>query len=184
MPAIRKLNWDRLGPMANDPEMAIYALWPSPVGHDFCFQAAGFDEFADSDDEWDVEWLDIVDRAAKYLTRYGEPVVRETVEAQKDEEQLSWWQRLRGQKSRVTLASSLPLAERIVLASEDDQFNRCVVAFGEGNRVMLRTDAGHAILWIACHRDTEFQPLEMAAACANGRAVSQRRLDWSHLYRH
>jgi hypothetical protein len=181
MPAIHQINWDRLGPTASDCDRELCALWPSPVDHDACFQAAGFDDFADRNDDWDAEWRDIVTRAVEYLTRYGLPVLKQAVDAHREEEQLSWWQRLRGQRPRISLASSLPIAEQLVLSSEDDRLNACVVAFRTDGAITLHSDFGHPILWVTCRRDVHFEPSEMATFCANLRLVSQRRLDWQHL---
>jgi hypothetical protein len=178
MPAIRALYWDGL-PHGDTPNDAVeYAFWPSPVDHDACFQAAGFDEFADSDDDWDNEWLDIVARAVGYLNRYGASTVQRSPEACREIERSNWWQRLRGHQPPIVLASSLSIPEHLVLSSRYDQFGPCIASFGD---IRLRTDSGHAILWITTQLQTTFDPDEIAEVCAAGRLVSRRSLEWQYL---
>ena len=185
MAAIRALNWDLLFGGDDGDAVRLCALWPSPVDHDACFQAAGFDEFADSDEDWDAEWLDIVIRAIEYLQRYGPIKIERSAGACREDERPAWWQRLLiwwwqrfGAPPGITFASSLPISEQLVLASQHDQFGPCVVRFGG---VVLQTDSGHAILWIKMEDQTSFDPPEIAEACAAGRPVAQRSLDWRHL---
>jgi hypothetical protein len=178
MTSIRALYWDRLPGGDTSNNVVQHAFWPSPVDHDACFEAAGFDEFADGDEDWDPEWLDIVSRAVEYLQRYGPATIQESAAAYREEKRLGWWQRLRGERPRIIFDSSLPISEQVVLTSRDDQFGPCIVSFGE---VLLQTDSGHAILWVTCQQSTVYDPHEMALACASGRTVSQRSLDWRHL---
>ena len=54
-------------------ERFLVAIWPSPVNPDSCFQAAGFDDFDDSDADWDEAADRQLDRVLAWLGEFGAP---------------------------------------------------------------------------------------------------------------
>jgi hypothetical protein len=130
--AIRAVNCAELSSEALSwcPEgWRLWALWPSPVDHDSCFEQAGFDDFADSDDEWNSGFALLVEDVVRVLGRLG--VAR-----------LAEGEYPRG-RPRETLGDAL------VAAARDDNFAPCVVVFGEPAQGLVRTSDGHPILWMA-----------------------------------
>jgi hypothetical protein len=62
---ISRVNWGEVNngrPEWSSPSGQLYAIWPSPVDHDLCFDAAGFADFGDSDDLWHRDFNDLVAR--------------------------------------------------------------------------------------------------------------------------
>lgn len=54
VPAIECIHWGSVGVRrCGDVAGSLLALWPEPVDFDACFEKAGFERFADSDDTWD-----------------------------------------------------------------------------------------------------------------------------------
>jgi hypothetical protein len=131
--AIRAVNWGELQdvrPVWLPEGWGLWGIWPSPVDHDVCFQEAGFDDFADSDGEWDSGFALLVEDVLGVLGALG---VARLIEGEYPTE--------RG-RMRKTFCDAL------VAAARDDNFAPCVVVFGEPARGFIRTSNGHPILWL------------------------------------
>jgi hypothetical protein len=68
---IKGLCWDEV-------EGAV-ALWPTPVDGDACFEAAGFVEFADSNEFWDEEFEELLNRVIAFCARLSGPTIKRFV---------------------------------------------------------------------------------------------------------
>jgi hypothetical protein len=108
----------------------LYAIWPSPVDHDLCFDAAGFTDFGDSDDLWHRDFNDLVASVLDSLAHLGTAILHEGA-----------YPMDRG-RTRFSFQDAL------IAAATDDSFPPCVVGFGDPLRASVRTSDGHAILWI------------------------------------
>jgi hypothetical protein len=63
VPSIQRIHWADLGAHRYEGRAGqLHVVWPSPVDHDACFAAAGFNKFADSDDVWDADFLAALER--------------------------------------------------------------------------------------------------------------------------
>jgi hypothetical protein len=181
---IRAICWSNvpadLAPGWVQPTGRLVAVWPSPIGADACFQRAGFSEFIDFDETtWDDEWKLIVRRMLDSLGRYG-------------------WARLQYQRDvyrprgRSWLRSlvpwfdpkeaiDLPIAERVLLSTQDDRFAEAVVQFGEPSKVTLRTSFGHPLFWIAAAAELGLSGEALAHEISEGRPVFRHELGWQHM---
>ena len=118
---IWRLNWGEVSddrPPWSPVSGRLFAIWPSPVDHDVCFEAAGFADFGDSDDAWHDDFDDLVRRLVDSLY----PV--------------------QGSSARRSVR------EALVAAARDDNGPPCVVHCGEPRTASIRTSNGHAVLWI------------------------------------
>ena len=161
---ILRLNWAELNegrPAWSSPSGRLYAIWPSPVDHDQCFEAAGFTEFGDSDDSWDRDFSALVAGLIESLAHFGSTVLHEgdyPVE--------------RG-RQRVSCLDAL------IAAATDDNFPPCVVAFGDPPSASVRTSNGHAILWTWISKDIDFDTF--IGGLAAGREIVNRTMRWETL---
>jgi hypothetical protein len=115
---IEALCWDEVG--------GAVAVWPSPVDHDVCFQAAGFTEFADTDEEWHEEFEGIVNRVIAWCTAAGQPRITRFV--------------------GIKGVPNPSVRDALLASARDDQFIVSVVSFGETLTVV--TADGHPIIWL------------------------------------
>jgi hypothetical protein len=119
-----QVNWGEVG---ERPAWAssgrLFAVWPSPVDHDACLAAAGFGDFADSDEAWDADLVRLVETVIAGLSGWGEPVMTS------------------GDSPDRSIISGL------LAAAGDDNFPPCVVTFGA--RAFVRTSDGHPIVWVS-----------------------------------
>ena len=160
---IRRVNWGEITKSRPSwsPELwRVWAIWPSPVDHDLCFKAAGFDDFADTDEAWNSEFATFVGGMLGQLETAGRPKLA-SGEYPVDQ-------------GRVRQS----LADALVAASRDDNFRPCTVTFGEPARALIRTSDGHPLLWIAL---AEGDAAKMVAAAAGNRDVREQNLDWEKL---
>ena len=159
----QRMNWAELvtGSAAWCPSAwRVWALWPSPVDHDSCFQSAGFEDFDDTDEAWDSEFGAWVAEVVAALETRG------TARLAHGEYPLA-----RGRRCES-------LGEALVAAARDDNFSDCVVTFGAPERASLRTSDGHAILWLADAAGDIAKVLEIAARYGE---LRQKQLDWEKL---
>jgi hypothetical protein len=49
----------------------LFATWPAPLDHDACFAEAGFRHFCDTDDAWDAEFDELLERVLTALGKCG-----------------------------------------------------------------------------------------------------------------
>jgi hypothetical protein len=137
----------------------IWAVWPSPVDHDLCFQSAGFDEMSDSDDAWDGEMSAIIARTVASLSDLGGGAVV-------DGEYL------------VGKKDGRSLHEALLAGTKDDNLQPPVVAFGEPPSASVRTSDGHPVLWIWL---AEGDLRERLPYVADGHPLAERQLNWAGL---
>jgi hypothetical protein len=149
----------------------LFALLPSPVDHDACFERAGFSDFADSTDEWDADFRDVLDRLVGSLLSQG-PV---TVDGARAAEPGFLGLRL-GLKSPPD-----DPAGRLVLAASDDQFGPCCAYFGAPARAAVFTDDGHSIVWVWLRENLEDQWPKVLCAAAGTLPVVETKLRWEAL---
>jgi len=143
--------WGRMG--------RVWALWPSPVDHDQCFREAGFDEFADTDADWDRDLAELVSRTVEVLQRLAPG-------------------RVSGGEYLLGESNTEALHEAILAGTKEDSLQPPVVSFGEPPLASVRTSDGHAILWIWLAAGDLEQHL---ALIAKGRDVRTRNLSWDRL---
>jgi hypothetical protein len=150
MMRIQALCWDEV-------EGAV-AIWPSPVDHDACFQAAGFVEFADSDEIWDEEFEGLLHRVIAFCSTLGRSVVKTFV----------------GSKGVHDPAP----ADVLLAAASNDQFRTSIVGFGP--TLNLITADGHPILWLC--GQTQVETVKGALSTFAGELPLRRiTLDWPKL---
>ena len=175
MTAIHTIHWSHVPnelalPSTPYREFRFTAIWPAPVDHDACFTHAGFSDFKDSDENWDLEFERIVVRLLSRLSKYGEPVVIQKVE---------FWRPFLDRLLRKETVASL--FDQILAPSRDDQFPDCVVGFGDPPKIILRTGMGHSIFWLTYSREASMDLDELIRFLAEGRGISRTELEWKHL---
>jgi hypothetical protein len=131
------VHWSQV----SDGGLPVFALWPSPMTADTCFREAGFTDFGDGDEQWDIDAAGLLSRLLDELCRFG--AARLTSEPV--EKHQSLFQRL------LCRPEPLSLREQIEVRTVYDEFPDCVVTFGE-SAVTLRTGGGHHIFWISLPR--------------------------------
>src|SRR5690606_12844321 len=76
-PLAFQIHWSALpsddaGDLA-PPGCQSLAIWPAPVNHDACFEAAGFTLFGDNDEAWDRAAEGMLGRVIEHLSLFGAP---------------------------------------------------------------------------------------------------------------
>lgn len=132
------VHWSKVQETEDNCE--LFALWPSPVSADECFQAAGFSDFGDGDDSWEENAANLLTRLLEQLATFGElELLNKPVE-----EPQSWLRRIfRGKVKRPVY----PLRQQIELSLQWDNLPDCLVKFGDKG-VTMRTGSGHHLFWI------------------------------------
>ncbi|HSB71804.1 MAG TPA: hypothetical protein VLT62_20940 [Candidatus Methylomirabilis sp.] len=126
------MNWgevDEGRPHWSLPSGRLYAIWPSPVDQDLCFDAAGFADFGDSDAVWHRDFADLVARVLESLAQLGTAILRE------------------GEYPVDRGCTRVSCRDALIAAATDDNFPPCVVGFGDPLKASVRTSDGHALLW-------------------------------------
>lgn len=177
-PAIRSLHWDELPPEIfagawTSGHGRVLAVWPGPVDHDACFAAAGFSEFADSNERWDAEFIELIRSLVDFLRPIGGPRLHG------------------GEYPKPGLLTALgrlvghgrdkpsPL-DALVAAARDDRFPPCIVHFGDPVRAVVRTCHGHPLLWVWT-APTGPDREKLIGFVAGDRQVLNTTLDWKLL---
>jgi hypothetical protein len=174
--AIRALHWGVV-PAAFVPSVALpggwtTALWPAPVDHDACFEEAGFDDFADSTEDWDREFRTLAGALVRCGRRLGKPMIAS------------------GERPAPRHASRrhlpAPLSEdaligALIAPTVSDNFPACEVRFGDGPSLVLRTSDGHPLFLIGVTPPDAWP--ELLAAIGAGRPVLETPLRWPALLR-
>jgi hypothetical protein len=162
------------------PTGKLIAVWPSPLNADTCFEKARFTEFIDFDETtWDDEWKRIVERLIDSLGRFGTAQLQNTMDfyVPRGNNWLDWL----GPWFNRTEAIDLPIAERVLLSTQDDRFAESVVRFGESPAVTLRTSFGHPLIWIAAAPQIVLSGEVLAREISAGRPLFRHELIWKHL---
>ena len=161
---VEKINWGQVGPARPawaDASGQLWAIWPSPVDHDACFAAAGFNEMADTDAAWDDDFSELLERLLTALKTFGEPRLVE------------------GEYPCQGRRVSTSLREALFAAATNDHFPPCIVSFGEPAQASVRTSDGHPILWLWTSEALGIDRLLTAAA---GLPVREAALQWDALW--
>lgn len=166
--SVLTVHWSPVRPEENGAE--LFALWPAPVNDDVCFREAGFTDFGDADDRWDVAAEGVHDRLLGILSRYGEP----TLLSKPVERARSWFQRL------FRKAETFGISEQIMVPIMWDSQPDCVVAFGSSG-VKLRTGNGHHIYWVTVPATCRVPFREVAYEAAGPHSLVKTNLRWEYL---
>jgi hypothetical protein len=169
---ITRIHWGSVGCCRwHDQIGRLFAVWPEPVDHDACFQAAGFGRFDDTGASWDSEFRRILDGALGTLASYGAPDLGGPEAAGS----ASLLDRL---LRRTRPAPSL--RERVEIAATDDNLP-CWLEHGAPPRALLLVSDGHPILWIWLATEVaDDWPRHLAALAAPTETV-ETTLTWEHL---
>jgi hypothetical protein len=154
-------------------------IWPAPMDADYCFAQAGFRDFADSDEKWDADWTQLVERAVMRLQLIGAPCIRQGTEAYEIVEPRSLARRLLAlllPETRPTKRVRLSLTGQVVLVAEDDQFGEVIAEFGKPPRAVIWAGGGHRALWIEWTPDAILDRDEFLRIVADGRPVHETAL--------
>src|SRR5690349_18382755 len=74
--AIARVHWGFVERRRwRDQDGELFAIWPDPIDHDACFEAADFEGFADTGDGWDEDYQQLVERVVGTLARFGAPAL-------------------------------------------------------------------------------------------------------------
>ena len=159
---ITRVNWAEVvdaRPAWATPGWKLWAVWPSPIDHDGCFAAAGFRDFADSDDDWWSDFRDLVERLLDSLESDRLALVSGQYPVE---------------HGRVRPS----LVDALVAAATDDNFEPCVVGAGAPPDRALRTSDGHPIVWI---NQLSGDITALLSKAARGRDCANLQLAWQHL---
>lgn len=147
----------------------LLALWPAPVNHDACFEAAGFTLFGDSDDDWDRAAEDLLCQVIERLSQLG---TSKLVSVPLTEDPL-WYLR------PFRTGEALPFLQQALLPMQDDSLPGFHAQFGRDGAA-LRTGDGHFLLWIDLP-EAGPDPSELVSGVAERWEVVETRLRWSPL---
>lgn len=148
------------------PGSRLVAIWPAPVNHDTCFEAAGFSLFGTNDDDWDRAAEDLLRQVIAHLTRFGALNLVST--PLRDD--LPWYLR------PFRTGQELPLLEQALFPMLDDGLPSFHAQFG-GDHAALRTGDGHFLLWITLP-EAGPEPSAFARSVAQSREIVETGLDW------
>jgi len=151
------------------PGCRLLAIWPAPVNHDVCFEAAGFTLFGDNDEQWGYAAETLLQQVIEQLSRFG--AVQQVNAPIKDE--AAWYLRA------FRTGREAPLLKQALWPMLEDSLPPFHARFGaEG--ASLRTGAGHFLLWItlpACG----VAPCEFVQSVAAPWDIHETRLRWRNL---
>lgn len=154
--AVKKGGVERLcwGMVEGDLDFVTTAIWPAPVDHDRCFEAAGFQDFADSDATWEGELHTMIEALVLEFSTWGSPKVK---------------------GGEVSVAEVCLALERSV---ESDGIPELLIEFGP---IEVRSGEGHPIFWVKAPNSEDFNHDLLLRKLAGGRRVDQVQLDWKAL---
>lgn len=152
------------------PNCDLIALWPAPVNHDVCFAEAGFANFGDNDQDWDLAAEGLLRRVISKLTAHGAA----NLMSQQLREHLPWYLRL------FRSAEPLPLLEQVLQPIHWDSLTHCHITFGEQGAA-LRTGNGHFLLWLTMPRHEASSPSNFVNEVAGSTPVTRTELKWQAL---
>lgn len=148
----------------------LFALWPSPVNPDACFEAAGFKDFGDADARWEEDAEILLKELLVLLSAYGTPRLRSTPLLRT----LPWYRRW------FTPPEPLDLLQQMQLPMEWDSLPECVIGFGD-TPVTLRAGHGHFIFWIVLPQSDSAAFEHSVYRLAGTHPVVRTRLIWEKL---
>ena len=169
-PPVFQIHWSLISPddagELAPPDYRLLAIWPAPVNHDACFEAAGFTLFGDNDEEWDRAAEDLLRQVIAQLSRFG--AVKLVSPPLRDDP--PWYLRL------FRTGRDLPLLDQALFPMKGDWLPSFHARFGT-DHTALRTGDGHFLLWITLPEDA-LDPAEFVRSVAQSWEVLQTRLDW------
>lgn len=169
-----EIHWSEVSPNEAPgiaaPGCTVLALWPAPVNPDTCFEEAGFQDFGDNDNDWDIKAHELLCRIVSELTKYGNP----RVVSQKVQKQRTWWRRFLYKPREQTVL------QQIELPTQWDSLPRCLVAFGD-NGATLRTGNGHVLFWITLPPQESCHLQAFVRAVSANHPVTRTPLRWKTL---
>jgi len=172
-PPVFQIHWS-LVPPGDAAELAppgcrLLAIWPVPVNHDACFEAAGFTLFGVNDDDWDRAAEDLLRQVIEQLSRFGSSKL--VCEPLKDH--VPWYLR------PFRTGEELPFLQQALLPMLDDSLPGFHALFG-GKGAALRTGDGHFLLWVTLP-DTGGDPVAFVEHVAGPYEIIETPLRWINL---
>ncbi|MDB4927765.1 MAG: hypothetical protein JWM10_249 [Myxococcaceae bacterium] len=132
----------------------LLALLPEPVNSDVCLQAAGYDTFADGDEEWDEDFKRLVESLLGDLTqRHGVPALHAPERCLPPRR---GWLPVPRPKSPPALS---PLDALASAGHDDQRLEFACAAFGAARSAALFTSDGHCLLWVWFAANSEVDEL-------------------------
>jgi hypothetical protein len=172
---IERIHWGRIGVRCFlDEPGDLFAVWPEPVDADGCFEEAGFNGFADSDESWDAEFETILQGVLATFQAHGSPIVTG------DPPVLSLLDRLDALLFRKRVPE-LRLSQWLALVTSNDNFTPCRVDFGAPVRASVFVSDGHPIVWIWLHESVSSVWQDHLNTLAAGRNIIETTLRWDRL---
>lgn len=172
-PPAFQIHWSILPPddarHVTPPGCQTLAIWPAPVNHDACFEAAGFTLFGDNDAAWDRAAEDMLGRVIDDLSQFGAPRLMSI--PPKDDP--PWYMRL------FRTGRELPLLEQALWPMQEDSLPWFHATFGGGGAA-LRTGSGHFLLWVTLP-SAGLDPAGFVKKAAQSYDVFETRLRWASL---
>lgn len=153
-------------PDMTPPGCQTLAVWPAPVNHDACFEAAGFTLFGDNDAAWDRAAENMLERVIDDLSLMGAPRLV-SIPIRDDP---PWYVR------PFRTSRELPLLEQAML---DDSLPGFHALFG-GKGAALRTGDGHFLLWVTLP-DAGSDPVAFVGHVAGPYEIIETPLRWINL---
>jgi len=169
-PSVFQIHWSLV--LSDDaaelvpPGCQLLAIWPAPVNHDACFEAAGFTLFGDNDEEWDRAAEDLLQQVIAHLSQLG--VLKLVSTPLRDDP--PWYLR------PFRTGRELPLLEQALFPMQGDWLPSFHAQFG-GDHTALRTGDGHFLLWITLP-EAGPAPSEFVKSIAQCWDVLETELDW------
>ena len=165
--SITRLHWAEIDSEHKtlDVDGPCIALWPSPIDADDCFEKAGFNDFEDSNDKWDVDFIKLMETLFVGLKKNGSPRL------------LSG--ELPFKKIHFFKSKEGTVFEALEAAAQDDQFPPCLVGFGDKQDSFLLTSDGHPIFWI--YPGPKVTPEGWLQSLGFGLELTKTELNWMFL---
>lgn len=162
---IHSLNWGEVADAR--PSWAgvfgrLWAIWPSPVDHDVCFDAAGFHDMDDSDSAWDDDFSVFLERMLAALAVLGTSSL------------------MAGEYPRHGRHACATLRDALTAAATVDNFPPCVVSFGHPAVAWIRTSDGHPIVWLWTIEWAEIETV--MPTIASELPIHEVKLQWEKLW--
>jgi len=142
VPAAFEVHWSTVQPDAGrgqaSPGCRLLAIWPAPVNHDACFEAAGFTLFDDNDEAWDGATEALLQRLLDALCKWGTPQLA----SKPLRYDPPWYLRL------FREGQQLPLAQQALYPMLLDSLPSFRARFGQSGAA-LQTGNGHFLFWVS-----------------------------------
>jgi hypothetical protein len=164
------IHW---GAVSAGKNRQVYALWPTPMNEDVCFEEAGVTHFKYEDENWSEQHWDEKAEILQYrlitvFSYLGAPtLLSEPLLAKRSLEK--FW----------APGKPLPLIEQLRWPVLDDNLPEVVIRFGDA--IELRARSGHELYWISLSSKCSSSFDELLAKIAGNWPTAQLQLDWDKL---